>query len=172
MISIGSIMHLFAGLLLAAMATFALIEAKSTSLIPRSLFLWPMLGLVFGVLALGSSARGTLTGSSKLILFTMGAVMSVCSLQAFLVNIRKIPRWPSGAVWLCLILITLASQLNYTGAEEPLFRLFFRRFSGFIWAAIGIAKVAGERAIAQEGGTPAWILLMYVQALLMASSPA
>ena len=171
-LSIGSIVHLFAGLLLAAMATFALDEAKSSSLIPKSLFLWPLFGLLFGLMSLLGSARGALTASSKLVLCTTGAVMLMCSLQALLVNIRKIPRWPSGAIWYGLGWIAVVSFLPYTGPQEPLFHTFFRRLSGFVWLAIGLCKVSGERSAAQEGGVPAWIVLLYAQAVLIASSPA
>jgi len=31
--------------------------------------------------------------------------------------------------------------------------------------------VAGEKSVSQEGGTPAWILLLYAQSILIASAP-
>lgn len=172
MLSIGSIVHLFAGLLLAAMATFALDEARSSSLIPKSLFLWPFFGLLFGAMSLLGSMRGALTPSAQLVLCTTGAVMLMCSLQALLVNIRKLSRWPSGAVWYGLIWVAVVSFVPYAGPNEPLFHTFFRRLSGFVWLAIGLTKVSGDRSVSQEGGVPAWILLLYAQAILIASSPA
>jgi len=171
MISIGTVVHLFAGLLLAAMATFALLEAKSNSLIPKSLFLWPLLGLMFGLMSMAGTLRGSMAASSKAVLFTTGLVFTLCSLQAFLSNIRRIPRWPSGAVWLGLVLVALVSLLSYTGQQEPQFHNFYRHLTGFVWAAIGITKVAGEKSVSQEGGTPAWILLLYAQSILIASAP-
>ncbi len=171
-ISMGLLMHWFSGLLLAAMATFALLEVKSASLIPKSLFLWPLMGLVFGLSAL-AAPLGRGRHSDVLIIFLgLGMAMTLCSLQAFLVNIRKISRWPSGAVWLSLVLVAMAYQIPYTGFQEPLFHTFFRRLTGFLWGAIGITKVLGERSAATEGGTPRWIVLLYVQAVLIASAPA
>ena len=163
--------HWLAALLLIGMATFALLEAKSASLIPKSLFLWPLMGLLYGLMALASQiSRGT-PPPSKSILLVMGVAMTLCSLQALLVNIRKISRWPSGAIWLSLVLLAMVCQTPYAGAEEPVFHTFFRRLSGFVWAAIGITKVVSEKTVTQEGGIPAWIILLYVQAALIASSP-
>ena len=165
------LVHWLAGLLLIGMATFALLEAKSASLIPKSLFLWPLMGFLFGLLALASPiARGSHL-SNKIIFITMGVVMTCSSVQAFLVNIRKISRWPSGTVWLGFVLLGLAYQIPYPGKNEPTFQTFFRNLSGFLWAAIGITKVIGEKTVSQEGRIPPWILLLYVQALLVASAP-
>ena len=165
--SIGFAVHLLAGLLLVSMASFALIEARSSSLIPKSLFLWPFSGLLFGILTALAAFR-----MKNPALPALGIVMILCSLQAFLVNIRKLSRWPSGAVWLLLVLVCLIHQIPYSGAEEPLFRTFLRRFSGFLWAAVGITKVLSEKTVSQEGAVPPWILLLYGQAILIASFPS
>lgn len=171
MIPVALMIHWLAAFLLIGMATGALLEAKSASLIPKSLFLWPLAGLLFGLLALAAPlARGS-HGSGQVIVIGTGVAMLACSVQAFLVNIRKLARWPSGAVWLSLVVVALLHQIPYSGFQEPAFRTFFRRFSGLLWAAIGVAKVLRERSVSQEGGIPAWITLLYLQAALIASFP-
>ena len=164
--SMGLLVHWISAFLLVAMASFALIEAKSSSLIPKSLFLWPLAGFLFGLMAFGS-----LVSMKNHALVALGVVMILCSVQAFFVNIRKISRWPSGAVWLTLVLVAILYQIPYTGADEPLFHTFLRRLSGLLWAAVGITKVLSEKTVSQEGAVPTWITLLYLQALLIASFP-
>jgi hypothetical protein len=170
MITLAQIVHWLAALLLVTMAVFALIEAKSSSLIPRSLFLWPLAGLVLGTLILLSLAVSE-THRAQAAILTTGFVMILCSLQALAVNVRRIPRWPSGLIWLGWIVVCLLYQPAQPGAGETLFLTFYRRLAGLIWAAVGITKVISERSAAQEGGIPAWIQLLFVQAALMASAP-
>ncbi len=165
----GIIIHYLAAALLVAMATYALIEAKSSSLIPKALFLWPLAGFLFGLLAVLAPFMGSGHLSGKQTLFVLGVVMILCSAQALLVNIRKLSRWPSGIVWLLLILVGVLYQAPYSGIVEPLFQTFLRRAMGFLWAGIGITKLISEKSISQEGATPSWILLLYVQAILIAS---
>lgn len=162
----GFAIHLISALLLLAMASYALIEVKSSSLIPKALFLWPLAGFVFGLLSLVSLIR-----MKNPILAELGVAMILCSLQALLVNIRKLPRWPSGAIWLLLLIVGLLHQMPYSGMEEPLLKTFLRRASGWVWAAIGITKVLSEKTVSQEGSVPTWINLLYVQAILIASYP-
>ena len=163
----GLIVHWIAALLLIGMATYAFIEAKTSSLIPKALFLWPLFGALYGIFSLLSVFR-----MPNPILLSTGLIMLVCSAQAFFVNIRKLSRWPSGAVWLLFIVVALVHQVPFSGAEEPLFRTFYRRLSGFIWAAIGITKVISEKTVSQEGAIPNWITLLYIQAALTASFPS
>lgn len=163
--------HWMASLLLIAMASFALLEAKSASLIPKSLFLWPACGVLFAVAALAAPWADGGHASEKTVFLAVGLTMAACSLQALLVNIRKLSRWPSGLVWLALVLAGLLHQIPYAGAEEPAFHTFLGRLSGILWAAIGITKVVGERTVSQEIGIPPWILLLYLQAVLIASAP-
>lgn len=172
MITLGLLMHWFASLLLTSMATFALVEARSSSLIPKSLFFWPAAGMGFGILTLLSSVSGGVHSQNSLLYLITGLLLIICSVQAFLVNIRKLSRWPSGTVWLGLILVALIAQFPTVNSAEPLFQLFFIRLSGLLWAVIGIVKVISERSVSQEGGVPPWILLLYVQALLLAASPS
>jgi len=160
------ISHWIAAGLLIAMATFALLEAKSSSLIPKSLFLWPLSGFLFGLLCLEPFFRRH--HGSFLI---MGIVLMACSSQALLVNIRKLSRWPSGSVWLGLILIGIMFQIPNPSVPEPVFQDFYRRLSGFVWMAIGITKVIGERSVSDTSAVPVWIQLAYLQAALVASSP-
>lgn len=165
----GVIIHWFAALCLIAMATYALIEAKSSSLIPKALFLWPLAGFIFGVLAILAPVIGGGHLSGQQTLFVLGIVMIICSAQAFFVNIRKLSRWPSGAVWLLLIFVAVLYQTPYEGMVEPVFQTFLRRFTGFLWAAVGITKVIGEKTISSENSIPPWIILLYIQAILIAS---
>lgn len=158
--------HWIAAGLLIGLATFALLEAKSSSLIPKSLFLWPLMGFLFGLLCLEPFfVRHNVS------LLWMSIILMICSAQAFLVNIRKLPRWPSGAVWLGLILIGILLQIPNGNLTEPVFQDFYRRLSGFVWIAIGITKVIGERSVSDTSAVPVWIQLVYFQAALVASSP-
>ncbi len=170
--SAGFVIHWIAAILLIGMATFAYIEAKSSSLIPKSLFLWPLCGFLFGVLAVLGPVLGRGQMSGKSTLLALGIVFLLCSVQALLVNIRKLSRWPSGAIWLGFLLLGLLYQIPFEGAAEPLFHTFLRRISGFVWMAVGITKVISEKTVSQEGQTPPWILLLYVQAALIASFPS
>ena len=165
------IMHWCAALLLVAMASLAFIEAKTSSLIPKSLFLWPLSGFLFGLLAVLAPFMGKGHFSGKSTLLTLGIVAILASGQAFLVNIRKISRWPSGIVWLGFVLVGLYYQIPYSGMEEPLFQTFLRRLSGLVWIAVGVTKVISEKTVSQEGSVPIWIMLLYVQAVLIASYP-
>ena len=167
--TIGIIIHWFAALCFVAMGTYSLIEARSSSLIPKALFLWPLAGFIFGFTACLSPVIGGGHLSGKPTLFILGVVMILCSAQAFLVNIRKISRWPSGAVWLLFIFIAVLYQSPYGGIVEPVFQTFLRRLTGFLWAAIGITKVIGEKTISSENSVPPWIVLLYLQAILIAS---
>lgn len=158
--------HWVAAGLLIAMATFALLEAKSSSLIPKSLFLWPLSGFLFGLLCLEPFFR-----RHHVSFLVMGILLMVCSSQAFLVNIRKLSRWPSGAVWLGLVIIGIIHQIPNPSVSEPVFQDFYRRLSGFIWIAIGVTKVIGERSVSDTSAVPVWIQLVYIQAALVASAP-
>ena len=168
----GFLIHWLAALLLISTASFALIEAKSSSLIPKSLFLWPLSGLLYGILAVLGPILGRGQMSGKSTLLALGIAMILCSLQALLVNIRKLSRWPSGAIWLGLIVVGIIYQAPSSVPQEPLFHTFLKRLSGFIWIAIGITKVVSEKTVSQEGTTPTWILLLYIQAALTASFPS
>jgi hypothetical protein len=167
-----ALFHWLAALLLVAMASFAWNEARSEALITRSLFLWPLSGFLFGLLILITPLVGTLHSEDKVRFAVLGAVFCACSVQAFLSNIRRVARWPSGAIWLALVIAGLMFQPPSESLEfEPFFLAFYRRFSGLIWAAIGIAKVAGEKGLTPQGGMPAWLRLLYLQAILIASAP-
>ncbi len=155
MITESWIGNLVGGLLLALIATFAMAEAKSSSLVPKSLLLWPALLVVYGVINLVQTWQ-----FSEIFLGVLGVVLILCGLQAALVNIRRLGPWPSGAVWLGFILAGLGFQL---------YPFFEHHLIGFIWMAIGLAKVTRERSAALETGTPLWISLLYVQAVLLAS---
>ena len=144
------------GLLLTLIATTAFIEAKSSSLLPKSLLLWPAFVILFGVVTLIQGGRGV--GFSVSVL--LGAILILCGIQAALVNLRQLSPWPSGGIWLGLVLAGLGLQLH---------SLFVERVMGFIWVAIGITKVIRERSASLEAGTPLWILLLYLQAILLAS---
>ncbi|PIQ86210.1 MAG: hypothetical protein COV74_05915 [Candidatus Omnitrophica bacterium CG11_big_fil_rev_8_21_14_0_20_45_26] len=163
-----SLMHWAAALVLVGMALFASIEAQSSSLIPKSLFLWPAMGFIFGLLVLAGAFTSQAHGTSPASFFVLGFAFLLGSIQAFLVNIRKISPWPSGIVWLGLVLVFLFTP-SASMQTEPLFQQFIARLIGLMWAAIGIAKVAGERGVSGEGRVPTWIYLLYVQAILIAA---
>lgn len=144
------------GLLLALIATTAMAEAKSSSLVPKSLLLWPALVILFGVASLIEGWQ--IYGFSVTVIF--GAILILCGIQAALVNLRRLSPWPSGAIWLGLVLAGIGFQL---------YPLFEQHIMGFLWFAIGITKVVRERSASLEAGIPTWILLLYVQAILLAS---
>ena len=100
MISDSWTWNLIGGFLLALTATFAMAEARSSSLVPKSLLLWPSLVVLLGILTFiqGWSFYGF---SVSVIL---GIFLILAGAQAFLVNIRKLARWPSGSIWLGLLL--------------------------------------------------------------------
>lgn len=156
MISESWVWNLAGGLLLALIATMSMAEAKSSSLVPRSLLLWPALLLIFGIVNL-IQGRGF---SESFVRGFLGVILILCGIQAALVNIRRIAPWPSGGIWLGLILVGLGLQM------DP---LFVDHVMGFIWMAVGITKVVRERSASLEAGTPFWILLLYAQAILLAS---
>lgn len=160
------ISHWVAAGLLASMATFALLEAKSSSLIPKSLFLWPLMGFLFGLFCLEPFFVRHHTS-----FLIMGTVIMICAAQAFFVNIRKLSRWPSGAVWLGLALVGVLMQIPNNAVAEPVFQNFYKRLAGLVWIAIGVTKVIGERSVSDTSAVPVWIQLVYVQAALVASSP-
>ena len=156
MISYSLGFNLLGGLLLALIATFAWVEAKSSSLVPKSLLLWPLLVILFGFESL---IQGWWSyGFSVSVIF--GAVLVLCGIQAALVNMRRLSPWPSGAVWLGVVL---------TGLGFQFYPWFEQRIMGFLWVAIGITKVMRERSASLEAGTPIWISLLYLQAILLAS---
>ena len=156
MISYSWLFNLAGGILLALTAAAAMAEAKSSSLVPRSLFLWPLLLILFGVVNL---IEGWISyGFSVSVIF--GAILILCGIQAMLVNLRRLPPWPSGYVWLGLIVAGLGFQL---------YPLFLQRVMGFLWMAVGVAKIARERSASLEAGTPMWILLIFIQAILLAA---
>ncbi len=159
-----------AGLLI-AMATFAMVESKSSSLIPKSLFLWPACGFLFGLFtaANGFLALASVGGSQATLV--LGIVVLACSMQALLVNIRRISRWPSGALWLTFLLIGIIPFLSDPTLADSDFEVFLSRLMGLLWACVGVTKVISEKSVSQEGGIPVWIQLLYVQALLLASLP-
>ncbi len=160
------ISHWVAAGLLIAMATFALLEAKSSSLIPKSLFLWPLFAFLFGLFCLEPFLR-----RGHVSFLAMGIVLMICAAQAFFVNIRKLSRWPSGAVWLGLVLVGVLLQIPNDAVAEPVFQNFFKRLTGFVWIAIGVTKVTGERSVSDPSAVPVWIQLVYIQAALVAASP-
>lgn len=156
MISESWVWNLIGGILLALIAATAQMEAKSSALVSKALLLWPALVVALGI---ETFIQGwTIYGFSVTVL--LGAVLILAGNQAILVNIRKLSPWPSGAVWLLLIPVGLGFQL---------YPLFEQRLVGFLWVAVGIAKVVRERSASVESGTPSWILLLYVQAILLAS---
>lgn len=140
--------NLTGGLLLALIATAAWIETKSNSLVPKSLLLWPAFVVVFGI-------ENFIQGW-----WIFGVIVILCGIQAALVNLRRLNPWPSGAVWLGLVL----AGLGFQGC-----RWFEQRLVGFLWVAVGVTKVIRERSASVEAGTPVWILLLYLQAILLAS---
>lgn len=156
MITTPWLFNLMGGALLALIASAAMAEAKSSALIPKSLLLWPVLLVLFGALNLFSAWQGEI-----FVRGTFGIVLLLCGVQAALVNIRRLSPWPSGAVWWGLVLVGIGFQF---------YPLFLERVMGFLWAAIGIAKVARQRSASLESGTPVWIFLLYAQAILLAAS--
>jgi len=163
--------HWIMALLLVAMGTFALLEKRSTSFVSRSLLLWPLAGFLLSLMfLLGGSVKGAHSFPSPAF-FATGIVLALCSVQALLFNIRKLSRWPSGWIWLGLVFACVFYQYLRPESHAPSFQIFFSRLSGWIWAAIGVTKVIAEKSVSQEGVFPAWILLLYVQAVLIASSP-
>ncbi len=150
------LLDLLGGLLLALIATTAMIEAKSSSLVPKSLLIWPALVIFLGVF---SFIEGWYVyGFSVTVI--LGIFLVLCGVQAALVNIRRLSPWPSGAIWLGLVLAGIGFQI---------YPLFEQHIMGFLWIAIGVTKVLRERGASIEGGVPTWILLLYVQAILLAS---
>lgn len=154
MISYSWGFNLLSGLLLVLIATAAGGEAKSSSPVPKSLFLWPLLVILFGIESLIQG--GWSYGFSVSVIF--GAVLILCGIQAALVNLRRLSPWPSGAIWLGLVL---------TGIGFQFYPWFEQRLMGLLWVAIGITKVIRERSASLETGTPVWISLLYVQAILL-----
>jgi hypothetical protein len=145
------------GILLAVLATLVLAEFRSTSLIPKSLFLWPLFTVLVGIVTL---IQGWYWYGFLSIFVLHGTFLILSGIQAALVNIRRLNPWPSGAVWLGLVL---------TGLGFQFYPLFFQRVMGFLWVAVGVTKVLRERSTTLEGGTPLWVWLLYVQAILLAA---
>ena len=167
-----SISYWVEALLLVGMATFALIEVKSSSLIPKSLFIWPACGALYGFFVLLAAIflnRGTMHDAARLVL---GIAFLLCSLQAFVVNIRKLSPWPSGMIWLGVAVAGLMFQGPVSSLQEPLFQTFVRRLIGLVWASVGVMKIVSEKTVSQEGSIPVWIKLLYIQAILTASESA
>ena len=156
MISYSWPWNLAGGILLALVAAAATMEAKSSSLLPKSLLLWPAFLVAFGVL--------TIVEGIALYGFTMavflGIFLVLCGIQAALVNIRLLTPWPSGAIWLSLILAGFGFQF---------YPWFEQRLLGFLWVAVGFSKVMRERSAALEGGIPFWIQLLYAGAIWLAA---
>lgn len=142
-------------LLLGLIATTAMMEAKSSSLVPKSLLLWPAFVILAGLFNL-------MQGGTTAFFFRgfLGLILILCGIQAAGVNLRRLGPWPSGMIWLGLALVGLGMQFQ---------SLLVERAMGFIWIAIGITKVMRERSASLEAGTPFWILLLYLQAILLAS---
>lgn len=159
MISEAAAWNLLEGILLALIATGAMAEAKSSSLVPKSLLLWPALVMVLGIVIL---IQGGLPGLFNFFYFpaVLGILLILCGIQALLVNMRKLQPWPSGGIWFGLTLV---------GAGFQFHPLFLHHVIGFLWTAVGVTKVVRERSASLEGGTPLWILLLYAQAVLVAS---
>ena len=157
MITDSWIFNLAAGSLLALIATAALAEAKSSALVSKTLIVWPALVVLYGAL---SVTQGIFLARGPTASFLLGGILILCGFQAALVNLRRFSPWPSGMVWLGLVLAGMGFQLH---------PLFTQRVLGFLWAAIGITKVARERSASLEAGTPIWILLLFAQAILLAA---
>ena len=150
------IWNLTGGLLLALIATTVLVESKSSALVSKSLVLWPALTVLFGIETL---IQGWMNfGFSVTVI--LGGILILCGIQAALVNLRKWSPWPSGGIWLALILAGIGFQ------PYPLFE---QHIMGFLWIAVGMTKVARERSASVETGMPVWVLLLFVQAVLLAS---
>lgn len=165
MISVSWVWNISSGILLALIAVAATIEAKSSALISRSLILWPAFMVLTGVATLiqdwaiyGFSVIPPPKGGGITVL--LGVVLILAGIQAGLVNIRKLTPWPSGALWLLFIPVGLGFQL---------YPLFEQRMMGFLWVAVGITKVLRERSASLETGLPTWIVLFYIQAILLAA---
>lgn len=156
MISYSWPWNLAGGILLALVALAATMEAKSSSLVSKSLILWPALLVAFGALTLIQAIA--LYGFNVTIF--LGIFLILCGIQAALVNIRRLAPWPSGAIWLTLVLAGIGFQF---------YPWFEQRLVGFLWMAVGLAKVMRERSAALEGGVPSWIQLLYVGAILLAA---
>lgn len=148
--------NLAGGVLLALIAAAATSEAKSSSLVPKSLLLWPALVIIFGILTLIEGV--VIYGFS--VTATLGIILILSGIQAMLVNIRRLSPWPSGAIWLTLMLAGVGFQL---------YPHFEQRVMGFLWIAVALTKVIRERSATLESGIPLWIQLLYVQAILLAS---
>ncbi len=157
MIAYSPVWNLVGGFVLALIALAATAEAKSSSLVPKSLLLWPALIVLFGALSFIQGWQ--LYGFSVTVI--LGIILILCGVQAGLVNIRRVSPWPSGAVWLTLILAGIGFQF---------YPWFEQRVMGFLWMAVGLTKVTRERSATLEGGTPIWIQLLYLQAVLLAAS--
>lgn len=156
MISYSWPWNLVSGVLLALIATAAMAEVKSSSLVPKSLLLWPLLFVLFGIVTLIQAL--VLYGFSVSVI--QGVVLMLCGIQSLLVNVRRLSPWPSGAIWLLLVLAGVGFQF---------YSWFEQRVVGFLWIAVAITKVIRERSVSLETGTPTWILLLYVQAILLAA---
>ncbi len=156
MISDSWVWNIAGAILLLLIAATATIEAKSSALITKSLILWPAFMILMGIVTF---IQGwTIYGFSVTVL--LGLVLMFAGVQSGLVNIRKLGPWPSGALWLLLIPVGLLFQL---------YPLFEQRVMGFLWVAIGITKVMRERSASLETGLPTWIVLLYVQTILLAA---
>jgi hypothetical protein len=169
-----SVMQWLVSALMLAMATFALLEAKSASLIPKSLFLWPLAGFLSGLLLVVQVlCVGGMVGVAFAPL-AAGAVLTLCSIQALLVNMRRLPRWPSGSIWLAFVFVGILYQAQPAWGlfDDMMFSVFYGRLVGYLWAAIGVTKVVGEKTISGGSGAPIWIVLLFVQSVLLASFPA
>lgn len=156
MISYSVAWNLVSGIVLAAVAVTATMEARSRSLIPKSLLAWPALLMVFGALTLIQGV--VLYGFSVTVI--LGTILILCGIQAALVNLRRLSPWPSGTIWLALIGAGIGFQL-YPHPEE--------RLVGFLWMAVGATKVIRERGASVESGLPVWIQLLYLGAVLLAA---
>lgn len=132
---------------MALAAASATLEWRSNSLVPKSLLLWPALLIVFGVLNFPASKF-------------LSGILILCAVQALLVNVRRLSPWPSGLLWLGLVPASLEYQLS-PGLLPNLM--------GWVWFSLGISKVIRERSTSLAAGVPAWITLLYVQAVLLAA---
>lgn len=156
MISQSWTWNLTEGILLALIAASVTCEVKSSSLVPKSLILWPALLVLFGILVV---TQGIVHSESP-VSVVHGVVLILAGFQAMLVNIRQLLPWPSGGVWLALIL---------TGIGFQFYPVFEQRLMGFLWMAVGLTKFIRERSATLEGGMPVWIQLLYIQAILLAA---
>jgi uncharacterized membrane protein HdeD (DUF308 family) len=106
MISESAAWNLLEGLLLALIATGAMAEAKSSSLVPKSLLLWPALVVVLGIVTLFQAGHSSLS----FLPWVLGIFLILCGIQATFVNLRKLQPWPSGGIWLGLAVAGLGCQ--------------------------------------------------------------